>query len=146
MLTISAPLAVSLLRYRTTIRFEFGTTWIVRPDAIESTAEFIRFCSGAGFWAPVGLLLVQGIHTEIWLRPAVIGFSAALACGSSRFLSRPSFLTTASMSERFFSSSACTAMSCWVGAVRAKLKLRWSAGVTRRSPRERVTTSLPETS
>ncbi len=58
-----------------------------------------------------GLPLVHGTHTEIWLSPAVIGFSAALACESSRFLSRPSFLTTASMSERFFSISACTAMS-----------------------------------
>ena len=124
MLTISAPLVGSLLRYRTTSRFEFGKTWIVRPAAIVSTAAFIRFCSGACFWPPEGLLLVQGIHTEIWLRPAVIGFSAALACESPRFLSRPSFLTTASMSERFFSSSACTAMSCRVGAVRAKLKLR----------------------
>src|SRR5262245_19288978 len=88
----------------------------------------------------------SGIHATAWGRLKLAGTMDALLASSFLGASRFSFLATAVISERFFRSSAWTAMSCIVGDVKPKLKFRESAGLTSTSPRDRVTTSLPDTS
>src|SRR5262245_18147035 len=169
---MSAPLVASELRYFTRIRFEFASTWTLKPLLMLSTMPSKRVLGPETMLADAGAadagaadagaadagaadasmtltlasasddrsasafgrfrfsfcrnassiegdaagVVAAGVVAAVgWLWAPAFACSALFACSFGR--SRLSCRTTASTSERFFSISACTAMSWILGAV-----------------------------